>query len=335
MNTRRPAVRASLLSLLLVVGVLFVQGTVAAVVTGGQQPAVSLETVPPAAMDGRWADVPVRTVELSRQQMALPFGGGSTDTLDVQVALNATHVGVRLDWADPTADTSIARPRAFSDAAAVMLRTGEQPPITMGADGKPVDIWYWRASWAGATPSVGGDMFVYPHPETKPARAAGNPLSKPGHERAAQSYYAKGFGSLSMAPAQTVEAAGERTDDGWAVTFTRERAPTGRYDAALNGSRQLYLAFAVWNGSAGEVNGQKSITLQFSTLDTATGEFAVPTPATQAGAADGAPTGDAIGPVGGVSLLDRGSERDVIPILVVGILVIWLTAYLGEWRRDG
>jgi len=339
MNLRRPAGRAALLSAILIVGVLAVQGTVGAAVTSGEQPAASLQSVPTTAVDGQWADVPSRTVTLSKQQMALPFGGGSVDQLDVQVALNDSHVGFRLSWTDPTADTSIARPEAFSDAAAVMLRTGDQPPITMGADGKPVDIWYWRASWARSNRSVGGDMYVYPHPDadTRPGRSAGNPLSQPEYETYAQNYYAKSFGSLSMAPTQNVVASGERTDDGWAVAFTRERAPQGQYDAMLNGSKQLYLAFAVWNGSAGEVNGQKSITLQFSTLDTASGELTLPgTPAAGDGgqADDGAPADGA--PDGGDrdGLPDIGTDRDVFLILAVGILFIWLTAYIGEWRRE-
>lgn len=179
-------------------------------------------------------------------------------------------------------------------------------------------------------------MYVYPHPDadTRPGRAAGNPLSKLEYETYAQNYYAKSFGSLSMAPSQNVVASGERTDDGWAVAFTRERAPQGQYDAMLNGSKQLYLAFAVWNGSAGEVNGQKSITLQFSTLDTASGELTLPsTPA----AADGGQAGDgaaADGAEDGDGLPSFGTDSDVLLILVVGILFIWLTAYLGEWRRD-
>ncbi len=338
MNVRRPARRAALLSVILVVGFIVIQGTVAAVVTAGSQPATSIDRVPTAAVDEEWGDVPARTVDLSPQQMALPFGGGSTDSLDVQVALNETHVGFRLSWSDPTPDTSIARPQAFSDAAAVMLRTGNQPPITMGAEGKPVDIWYWRASWARQNWSVGGDMYVYPHPddETKPGRAAGNPLSKPEYDRFAQTYYAKGFGSLSMAPEQSVQASGERTDGRWAVAFTREREPSGRYDAALNGSKQLYLAFAVWNGSAGEVNGQKSITLQFSTLETSSGELTLPGTPTPAQAGDGATEGGGAteSSGGGGDLLDIGTESDAFLILAVGILLIWLTAYVGEWRRE-
>lgn len=341
MNVRRAASRATVMSVILVVLVVGVQGAVGALATAGSQPATAVETVPASVDAPAWDDAPTRTVTLSKQQMALPFGGGSTDSLDVQVALNETHVGFKLDWQDPTRDVSLDGPREYSDAAAVMLSTGEQPPITMGGTGTPVDIWYWRASWqfGSQNQSDGGDMYVYPHPadETKPGRAAGNPLSRPHYDTYAQNYYAKGFGSLSHAPVQNVRASGQRTDDGWSVVFVRERAPEGTYDAALNGSQNVYLAFGVWNGSAGEVNSQKSITLTFSTLDTGAGALSTPSGTGDGGTPGaGAPAGEQATAPGDTGLLGLipNTTGNAMLALAIGLVLIWAVAFLGTWRES-
>ncbi|WP_251341491.1 ethylbenzene dehydrogenase-related protein [Haloplanus halophilus] len=342
---RRAAARATVVALVVALGVSTAQVGVAAVATSGQQPMAVADTVPRQATAPAWSEAPSRTVQLSRQRMALPFGGGSVDELTVRAMGNESHVAIKLSWTDPTNDTSIAAPRSYADAAAVMLRTGSQPPITMGAAGTPVDIWYWRASWEygprDGTADWTGDMYAYPHPNetTKPGAAAGNPLSKREYDRLAQNYYAKGYGSLSHAPAQNVRADATRTADGWEVVFVRERSTDGQYDASLNGE-QVYLAFAVWNGSADEVNGQKSITLQFSTLDPSSGELAA------AGGGSGGGGGASGG--GGATAASTGGDaatsgdapfiseqfRDGLLAVLVATVVAWAFAYRSI-RRDG
>jgi DMSO reductase family type II enzyme heme b subunit len=278
---REAASRATMAAVLVVVLMVVGQMAVAWAVTGGQQPVVGTEQVPQTADSDRWSEAPSRTVSLSKQQMVVPYGGGSIDEVDVQTLTNETHVAFRLTWEDPTNDTDIREPGNYSDAAAVMLRNAEQPPITMGMSGEPVNIWYWRAQWQyGANESAAwsNDMYVYPHPEeeTKPGLAAGNPLSVGPDDSYGQNYYAAGPGSLSHAPQQNVDASGTRNGGEWSVVFVRERATDGKHDADFTQDGSMYLAFAVWNGSADEVNGQKSLTMQFSTLDLESGELSVP-----------------------------------------------------------
>jgi DMSO reductase family type II enzyme heme b subunit len=267
--------------------------------------------------------------------MALPWGGGSVDELEVRALTNESHVAFRLSWQDPTNDTSLTAPERYSDAAAVMLKGGSQPPITMGAVGEPVNIWYWRASWQfnDTRAEWTGDMYAYPHNDslTMPGRQAGNPLSRASYETYGQNYYAKGFGSLSDAPHQNVRASATRTDEEWTVTFVRERSTDGTYDAAFGEHDNIYLAFAVWNGSADEVNGQKSITLQYSTLDTKSGELS----AAQAGGSGGGSgsAGDAGGGSGdGTSGDGAGGGSPVFgwtAVLVTVALFTWVAVY---WR---
>ncbi|WP_323676018.1 ethylbenzene dehydrogenase-related protein [Halorubellus sp. PRR65] len=329
---RSAAVRASLVSLVTVLLLVLGQTALSAAVTGGSQPMASVDAMPTDPTDQRWADAPSRTADLSAQQMAPPYGGGSVDEVEVSAVSNDTHVAFRLTWADPTNDTSLSSPENYSDAAAIMLKGGESPPVTMGAAGQPVNIWYWRSNWQFGDRSAewSGDMYAYPHPdaETRPGSAADNPLSKPEYASYGQNYYAKGYGSLSHASAQPVQARGERTDEGWSVVFVRERSTTGQYDASFDEHETVYLAFGVWNGSEDEVNGQKSITLQFSTLDTDSGALGQADPG---GASDADGSGS-----DGNSATDAGTGGggpfdsflfDYLLPLLAAIVVSWLVAY--------
>ncbi|WP_084802646.1 ethylbenzene dehydrogenase-related protein [Halorientalis sp. IM1011] len=305
------------------------QAGLAMAVTGGSQPVAQTSTVPMDVDASNWQDAPRRTVTLYEQQMALPYGGGSVGEVDVKAMTNDTHVGFRLTYDDPTRDLALDRPGNYSDAAAVMLRTGEQPPITMGASGQPVDIWYWRASWQYANDSAegAGDMYSYPHPdnETRPGTAAGNPISQATYDDFGQNYYAKGFGSLSDAPTQTVRANGERTEDGWQVVFVRERDTEGQYDATFGTDEPVYLAWAVWNGSADEVNGKKSVSLEFTKL-TSDGSQLV---AADSGPGDGTPTPteNATTTTGSGDGLLGGDLGSYLVMLVLATGLAWLYSY--------
>lgn len=329
--------RATIVTVVVVAALVAAQTAVTAAVTSGSQPAMSVESVPSDPAATAWQDAPTRTVTLSKQQMAPPFGGGTVDEMDVQTVHNDTHTAFRVTWQDPTRDANIRTPENYSDAAAVMLRTGDKPPITMGAAGKPVDIWYWRASWQFENHSTFGEMYTYPHPNnrTMPGRAAGNPLSKAQYDRFAQNYYAKGYGSLSHAPRQNVRANAEYDDDEWSVVFTRKHGTDGEFDASFSGSKKVYLAFAAWNGSADEANGQKSITLQFTSLDT--DEWAMTD--ASSGASQSGSGQSASGESGsGTSSGDSGEPWIVHSVsnwvvgLVVTTLLTWTVVY---WRARG
>lgn len=327
---RYAASRATLVSFAVAVLVVLAQGAVSAAVTGGTQPMAVTNEVPASSDAQAWQQAPSRTVSLSEQQMAIPYGGGSTEKLHVKAITNRTHTAFKLRWNDTTPDTSIARPRGYSDAAAIMLKSGTQPPITMGATGTPVNIWYWRASWQFSnhtgSGAMTGDMYAYPHPTnaTKPGQAVGNPLSKDHYRQYAQNYYAKGYGSLSHAPAQNVHAQGERTPKGWEVVLIRQRSTNGTYDATFNNSKKMYLAFAVWNGSASEVNGQKSITMQFSTLDTKSGALS------DASSQDsGSDDGDSETASAGNASNSMDPFWNQFGAVFAAVIVAWLIAYRG------
>jgi DMSO reductase family type II enzyme heme b subunit len=325
---RSAAAHATVLAAAVLVVLLLLQGAVTAALTSGVQPMAAVDAVPTDPTDEAWADAPNRTVDLSKQQMALPIGGGSVDEMDVQATTNESHVAFRLSWDDPTNDTSLSEPRAYSDAAAIMFHGGSTPPITMGAAGTPVNVWYWRSNWQfgqNDTAPWTGSMYAYPHPdnETRPGTAAGNPLSKASYDQFAQNYYAKGYGSLSNAPVQPVHANAERTTEGWSVSFVRERGTNGTYDAAFSDDEPMFLAFAVWNGSADEVNGKKSITLQFTRLDPANASLAAVDPGGSGSGDDSGADGGAGGSVGALPT----SLGPWLAALVGATMVAWLVSY--------
>jgi len=308
-----------------------VQVAVVAVLTVGPQPMDSVDAVPAEPDADAWADADAETLSLDPQEMTTPHGGGSVDEVDVRAVTNDTHVAFRLEWEDPTNDTEINEPNAYSDAAAVMLRSGSEPPIAMGASGDPVNIWYWRASWQFSESDPGGDMYTYPHPEnrTKPGQAAGNPLSQSSYTRYGQNYYATGYGSLTNAETQPVAANGERTDDGWAVVFQREHDADGEYDAEFTDSEQMYLTYAVWNGSADEANGQKSLSYQYLTLDTDDGTLSA---ADSDGSDDGETDASDGGAVASATetagwLASSATNWPVVTLLAT--VAAWLVSY---WR---
>jgi DMSO reductase family type II enzyme heme b subunit len=331
---RRAARIATVFAVGLVVLLVAVQGAIASIATGGTQPLAQTDQLPQTASGDAWSEAPERTVSLQKQQMAVPYGGGTVDEMTVQALTNDSHVGFRLTWDDPTNDTSLTSPENFSDAAAIMLHSGEQPPITMGAAGEPVNIWYWRSNWqygdSGAEWT--GDMYSYPHPdnETRPGDAAGNPLSQDEYDQYGQNYYAKGYGSLSDAPAQNVDAHATRQDDQWSVAFVRERGTDGEYDATF-GEDTMYLAFAVWNGSADEVNGQKSLTLQYSTLEQ--GQLSPPESGGDGGSSGGDGGDGSAATEGGSSGSSSGGglpqPMGYIGGVVAAMIVSWTIIY---WR---
>lgn len=327
---REAARGATKLAVVVLCLVMVLQVAIAAAFTVGPQPIESVDRVPAEPDSAAWADAPSRQLSLDGQQMALPYGGGSTDNATVQAVTNDSHVAVRLEWDDPTADTNSSEPNAYSDAAAVMFRGGSKPPISMGVSGEPVNIWYWRSSWQHSEADPGGDMYAYPHPdnETKPGRAAGNPLSQSSFAPYAQNYYATGPGSITHAETQPVAANGQRTDDGWAVVFQREHEASGVHDAAFEEAEQMYLTVAVWNGSADEVNGQKSLSYKFLTLDTDDGSLSA---ADSDGGDDSndTETGGAVAGVTDSALWVAGAATNWPAAIVLATVAAWLVSY---WR---
>ncbi len=141
----------------------------------------------------------------------------------------------------------------------------------MGGRGGPVNIWHWKADWQVEVASrddigqVYPDMAVDRYPEESfgntylTGAAAGNLISAPSPRSSPiEDLNAIGHGTLTSQPLdqQNVAGTGVYVDGHWSVVFVRELEPSGPRDVGFSGAGQV--AFAVWDGSSGDRNGQKS-----------------------------------------------------------------------------
>ena len=85
---------------------------------------------PTAAIRNTWENKPI----------------GATGKVDVKALHNGEVLAFQLSWADPNHNTNHGDNSVWPDAAAIALPLHQDAPLmTMGAQGLPLAIWYWRA----------------------------------------------------------------------------------------------------------------------------------------------------------------------------------------------
>jgi hypothetical protein len=210
----------------------------------------------------------------------------------VRALHDGTDIVFQLVWVDQTHDATAMRPQDFRDAAAIELsRTPNPPFFAMGATGHFVDIWMWKAERQADLEPVFQDLEkVYPNlgidsypnlqrsPLEQPHRhaltlqsdptfvtawGARNIVADPTRASAAENLTAQGFGTLRARPPidQTVSAKGVYGTESYRVTFCRSMRASRRDAVAFKSGTTVPVAFAVWNGSAGDRDGKKSVTI--------------------------------------------------------------------------
>jgi len=213
-----------------------------------------------------------------------------------EVTVRALHDGqslaLLLKWEDATNDETAIRPQDFRDAAAVEFALVSDPPFfAMGQRGAPVNIWMWKSERQAdldtafqdlerVYPNIGIDSYpnLLKSPLEQPMRhaltldsdprfvtawGAGNIVADPTRRSAAEDLTAQGFGTLRAHPMsdQAVAATGEYATGSYVVQFTRSLAGRGNTAVTLSPGARVPVAFAVWNGSAGDRDGKKSVTI--------------------------------------------------------------------------
>src|SRR3990167_7914851 len=93
--------------------------------------------------------------------------------------------------------------------------------------------------------------------------AAGNIVSDPARKSPAEDLVAQGFGTLRARPRpdQTVDARGVYATGTYRVMLRRDLAGRGGRVVRLRPGTTVPVGFAVWNGSAGDRDGKKSVTI--------------------------------------------------------------------------
>lgn len=226
-----------------------------------------------------WREAAPGTVTLIAQPMIAPRPELlTTERVRVQAVHDGTSIAFRLSWAD-TEKSEAGRLGEFSDAVAIQfpLYEGELPPVFMGAEGKPVHIYHWRAQYQRDAeqgkpdvqdlyPNASVDMYAMDFRDApggsrderemfNPAVALGNPQSS--RKSAVDEIVAEGFSTSAVQAGHESAGRGAWQDGRWEVVITRPLAVEG--GSTLTPGGESALTFAVWQGGEGEVGSRKSL----------------------------------------------------------------------------
>ncbi|MEE8369326.1 MAG: ethylbenzene dehydrogenase-related protein [Dehalococcoidia bacterium] len=223
-----------------------------------------------------WQTAEPLEIPLSEQNVALPLGGGSIRTVTARALHDGDRIFFRLEWEDTTEDTSAFTPEEFRDAVAIQFPAkgvSTTPSFCMGQPGGEVNLWHWKADWQSdidsgfvnvqqAFPNSVVDFYPFADDEEfNPGLAVGNPLSQVNRTTPVENLVARGFGTLTSGDSQLVDGKGVWQDNKWYVLFARDLEATGDTYTPFSAGQSTDVAFAVWDGSAGERNGLKSVSL--------------------------------------------------------------------------
>ncbi len=239
-----------------------------------------IEKLPAGPEDAAWESLPEVRVAL----MPLWWNERPVGAVRVKAAHDGNRLAFRLEWEDATRDVEGIRQESFPDGAAVQLSGSADPPLfAMGAPGELVNIWHWKALWsedqqefqdvATAFPNMVAGAYYgsqkgwrsQPLEDTQflPAQAVHNLIASPQRPSVAEDANAAGLGTFTSQAAgkQSVAGASLWKDGMWRLQLTRTIGAPDREDVRLRPGTQASLAFAVWNGGAGDRNGQKNVSI--------------------------------------------------------------------------
>jgi DMSO reductase family type II enzyme heme b subunit len=240
--------------------------------------AIAGDTIPMNPADSSWQRVPEYLARLIPQDQVEPrLLAPSTSEVRVRALTSGGDIAVRLEWVDSVVNDTPG-PGAFLDGCAIQVpRAFEPSPPAeqMGQEGRPVDIAFWRADWQASVDGRPDTLAaLYPNAAVNgypfeaqslepgspaqreaatryaPAEALGNRRVGP-REQPVEDMVAEGPGTIEPAEGRMSRAMGVRTASGWAVVIVRPRP------AGLAPNVRTNIAFAVWEGAAGEVGARK------------------------------------------------------------------------------
>ncbi len=213
-----------------------------------------------------WDGQPAVKVNLIYQMTILPWPKKLVPSVEVRAFRNDSDIYFHLAWTDETSDR-LSAPATFADACAVMFPLGtnaEPASIIMGFLGKS-GIWHWKADrdarfWNAATaPTVAPAYSDYYYPFEDEETLA---ISKDKQVLPVSDLLSVRVATVSPKPEQRVEGRGLWTNGQWRVVMKRALVPAdfdAETDVRFGPDGAKVAAFGVWNGSAGDRGGRKSI----------------------------------------------------------------------------
>ena len=220
--------------------------------------------------------------------------------LVVQAVHNEEELVIRLSWIDPSEDDRAVRQDEFRDGVAIQFSLTSDPPFYMGDSSEHggVNIWYWKADRQkdlqtayqdvdSAFPARAVDMYpeqnyttpsnaigvewpyegVTQHDRTFiTAWGAGNLVADPELQTPVETLVARGPGTLAGKPAniQLVQGQAVYERGVWYVQMQRSMKadhPDSQDERRFQPGDYLPLSFAIWNGSSGDRDGKKNISI--------------------------------------------------------------------------
>ena len=216
-----------------------------------------------------------------------------TDRVSVKAIADEKFILFRLEWEDETKDDEALYNAKFGDAAAIQfpLDPTTDPFFGMGDTTLVVNIWQWKSWWEQDLYQYAGVNSAFPFNATdfypfdmagkstqeyfaskdsakvlsvtwNAGAASGNIISTQRRTSPVEDLNGRGFGTLTSQPAaeQNVNGKGIWKDGRWSVVITRSLISPDKNDVSLKKGMTIPVAFAVWDGSLGDRNGQKMVT---------------------------------------------------------------------------
>ena len=181
--------------------------------------------------------------------------------VEIRSLRNAKSIAFHVEWSDPTPDKAFASAHFFLDAIALQFvergdQNGNVPFFGMGEQGKPVNIWHWRAD---AMQQVEHDGKSTAGGEDETIRLSLDPFRRSPVEE----LNAEGFGRLSVQSLEDQQVLGRGVWAGgrWRVVMIRNLKTPGPRDVQFEGTDSMLLAVALWDGSAKDKNASKAVSL--------------------------------------------------------------------------
>ena len=240
-------------------------------------------------LDEQWSKMELVFVVL----LPLWWRNERIEGLEVKVLHDGKKIAFHLSWKDATEDDSITAVQSFSDGVAIQFAESKDlPTFAMGSADSPVTIWNWKAAWQEDLKERKDIETAYPHaavdwyaaqknyergthiemadtktkfhdPQFITGWGAGNPLSDPERKSAGEESMAKGFGTLTAQKPklEPIEVRGVWKDGAWQAVFVRDLKVSEKGALEFKPGESLNVAFAAWDGSKRDRNGQKAVSI--------------------------------------------------------------------------
>lgn len=245
-----------------------------------------VEAIPGTLGAQVWSDVsPVKL-----RVTPLWWRNDANSDLQVQAIHDGKTIAVRITWSDDSKDERATQSESFEDAVAMELYRGSAEPfLGMGSMDHPVDVWFWDADRQtkedieGQYVNIVADVYPfsekavetaeYQRPGTSvadqpevslPALASRNPIVPGQAKTGASELTVGGPGSVTfrMPKNPLVTAEGDWRDGHWTVVMRRPLAVASDDEGvSLSAGETASVAFALWDGSHRDRDGQKKITV--------------------------------------------------------------------------